>query len=189
MRLFVALGLSREVGLGLAGLVDEFRLADATQRWVSPQNLHVTLKFMGEVDPDRLPCVTAALAGVRLPEPVSLEFRGLGFFPNERRPSVIWVGIEAGPALARLAREIDLAAASCGVAREARPFAPHLTLGRFSQARVPEPLRQQIARSKGRSFGGFAAGEFQLMESKLKSTGAEYTTLRSFRFAEQGAER
>jgi RNA 2',3'-cyclic 3'-phosphodiesterase len=189
MRLFVALGMSREVGDRLAALVDELRRADAAQRWVNPRNLHVTLKFIGHVRAERLADVSEALARVRRPEAVDLEFRDIGFFPDERRPSIVWVGILAGPGLAQLAGEVDRAVAACGIPPEGRPFVPHLTVGRLRETRLPERLREEIGRSKGRSFGHFRAGEFHLMESKLKSTGAEYTTLQSFRFTEQRAER
>jgi 2'-5' RNA ligase len=188
MRLFVALGMSREVGDRLAALVDELRRTDPAQRWVRPENLHITLKFIGHIAADRLPGVGDALSRVQISEPVDLEFRDIGFFPHERHPTVVWVGIESGPALAQLAGEVDRALAACGIARDKRPFAPHLTLGRFGETRVPVGLREQIGRAKGRSFGRLRTGEFQLMESKLKSTGAEYTTLRSFRFAQQGTE-
>lgn len=188
MRLFVALAMPREVGARLEELVTELRRADAGPRWVEPANLHITLKFIGHVAPDRLASIEQALSVVRLAEPVALELRDIGFFPDARRPKVVWAGIAGGPALARLAGEIDRGLAGCGIAPETRPFVPHLTLGRFTGGRVAKLLREEIERARGRSFGTFSAAEFHLMESKLRSGGAEYTTQRSFRFAEQGIE-
>src|ERR1700692_971835 len=108
MRLFVALEIPAAVRENLAGLIDELRGADASSsknkaRWVRPENLHVTLKFIGNVDADKLDSIRNALAEVRSEGGVELNFRGLGFFPNEKRPRVFWAGIEASANLAPLA--------------------------------------------------------------------------------------
>ncbi|MGH9675543.1 MAG: RNA 2',3'-cyclic phosphodiesterase, partial [Candidatus Acidiferrum sp.] len=100
MRLFVALEIPAEVREKLAGLIVELRRAaehspGKAPRWVRPQNLHVTLKFIGEVEAARLSAFRSALAEVRSERPVTLQFRGLGHFPNEKNPRVLWTGIEA----------------------------------------------------------------------------------------------
>ncbi|HEU0369455.1 MAG TPA: RNA 2',3'-cyclic phosphodiesterase, partial [Candidatus Acidoferrum sp.] len=109
-----------------------------------------------------------------------------GFFPNARRPTVVWAGLRALQELAALAGKIVTALAVCGVSPETRPFAPHLTLARLKDTRLSDALRAQIERAQNRSFGKQIVRDFHLIESKLKSTGAEYTTLRSFPFAGEG---
>jgi len=183
MRLFIALSISADVRESLASLLNELRCADSKPRWVDPENLHVTLKFIGHIDDERLPSIVAALQKVPAPSQIALEFRGIGFFPNDRRPTVVWVGIQAPPELAALADRVEQSLASCSISPETRPFTPHLTLARFKEARLSQDLRILIANSKDRSFGKQISTEFRLMESKTKSTGAEYTTLHSFPIA------
>jgi RNA 2',3'-cyclic 3'-phosphodiesterase len=182
MRLFVALSLSAAARETFSVLLAELHRADPKTRWIHPANLHVTLKFIGNVAEEKLPCIEHILTGVPVQRQFAIEFRGLGFFPNERHPAVIWAGIVAPPELAALATRIDEAVSTCGIARETRPFAPHLTLARFKEPRLAEALRAQSAQSKDRFFAKQSVGEFQLLESRLKSGGAEYTTLRAFPF-------
>jgi len=138
---------------------------------------------MGEVPETKLAAIRSALAGVRSDQPTTVDFRGLGFFPNEKRPRVFWAGIEASPNLKTLAAEIDRAAEKLGIPREQRPFAPHLTLARFQPPELPEKLRSAIQENAAREFGSFRTNQYLLIESKLKPSGAGYTTLESFPFA------
>jgi 2'-5' RNA ligase len=189
MRLFVALSISADAREHLTLLLDELRRADAKSRWVNPANLHITLKFIGEIAAERLASIRQVLAAVPPPPSLDLALRGIGFFPNDRRPAVVWAGIEAPPELSALAGQIDQALSSCGIPREKRPFSPHLTLARCKEARLSQPLRAILQESQDRLFGEMKADEFLLIESKLKSTGAEYTTLDSFPFTAKGTDR
>lgn len=188
MRLFVALEIPTEVRDGFAALIAELRAADSSfsksrARWVRPENLHVTLKFIGHVDNGKLDAIRAALSEVRLDSPVELRFRGLGFFPNGKRPRVFWAGIEASPNLAPLAGEIEDRLAKVAIAGETREFAPHLTLARFDPPGISDGLSAIAQENVAREFGTVRTGEFHLFESKTKSSGAEYTPLASFPFA------
>jgi 2'-5' RNA ligase len=187
VRLFVALEIPSEVRENLAALVETLRAISKEPRWIRPENLHVTLKFLGEVPEMKLDAVRAALAETRSEQPVKLEFRGLGFFPNEKHPRVFWAGIEASPNLVKLAGDIDAAMEKLGVQREQRPFSPHLTLARFERQGMPQKLRIAIAENAQREFGTLQTNESLLIQSKLKPSGAEYTTLASFPFAAVGA--
>ena len=143
-------------------------------RWVPTENLHLTLKFLGDVDPERIPELIAA-ASARLQGAASFEVElgGLGVFPNARRARVVWLGVCAGGAeLARLARKLDRAAGRIGVERERRPFRTHLTLGRLQQP-GPVPLNE-VPCPAGRPF---LVEEIVLYESRLSSTGARYVPL------------
>jgi len=182
MRLFAALEIPSTVRENLAALLESLRAVSPQTRWVRPQNLHVTLKFMGEVPETKLAATCSALAGGRSDQPVTLDFRGLGFFPNEKCPRVFWAGIDASPNLKTLAADLERAMEKLGIPREQRPFSPHLTLARFEPPGLPEKLRSAIQENAAREFGSFRTNQCHLIESKLKPSGAEYTTLESFPF-------
>ena len=156
MRLFVALEIPVAVRENLVALLNSLRALSPQTRWVRPENLHVTLKFIGEAPAAKLAEIRSALAGARSDQPITLDFRGLGFFPNEKHPRVFWAGIEASPNLKTLAADID---------------------------KATEKLRAAIRENATREFGSLRANQFHLIQSKLKPTGAEYTTLESFPFA------
>lgn len=182
MRLFVAIEIPGEIRLVLAAFLKELRGIAPQPKWVRAENLHVTLKFLGETEPWKLRAIERALAAIRSPLHVSLEFRGLGFFPNERKPRVFWLGMEASANLKALVAEIDDTLQQLGFPLEDRPFTPHLTLARFNPPGLPPKLGSTVAEHSTRKFGSLIAKEFHLIESKLKSTGAEYTTVKSFPF-------
>jgi len=187
VRLFVALEIPSSVRENLAALIAQLCAISREPRWVRPENLHVTLQFLGEVGEEKVDAVRAALGKIHSQQAVTLEFRGLGFFPNDKHPRVFWAGIEASPSLKTLASDIDSAMGEFGVAREQREFSPHLTLARIERSHLPEALRAAIAANSQCEFGSLQTSEFRLIQSKLKPSGAEYTTLASFRFA-VGAE-
>ena len=187
MRLFVALEIPSAVRDNLAALIDELRKADSSAsknrpRWVRSENLHVTLKFIGHVDDLKLDSIRAALAQVRSDSPVDVQFRGTGFFPGEKRPRVLWVGITSSPNLPELVGEMDKRLEPLGIPRETREFTPHLTLARFDPPGISEKLRAAVQQNPAHDFGSLRTGEFHLIESKTKPSGAEYRTLQSFRF-------
>jgi RNA 2',3'-cyclic 3'-phosphodiesterase len=187
VRLFVALEIPAAVRDNLAAQIEELRelsmkAADKRPRWVRPENLHVTLKFIGEASPTKVEGIRDALSAIRSDAPVEIKFRGLGFFPHEQHPRVLWAGLAASANLPSLAGDIDGALEMQGIARERRPFTPHLTLARIEPPGLHEKLRGAIQKSGAREFGAFQTREFHLIESKLKPTGAEYTTLASYPF-------
>lgn len=192
MRLFVALEIPSELRKQFASLIEELRKTAGESRrggpkWVRAQNLHLTLKFIGEVPSDRVARICTALRSAVSSEPFTPEFRGLGFFPNERKPRVLWVGIAGSRKLEMLAAGIDRALEPIGIPHEQRAFQAHLTLARFEPPGLDAGLRAAIGRNAARSFGLLHAQEFHLIESKLKPAGAEYTTVQSFPFAKAEA--
>jgi 2'-5' RNA ligase len=185
VRLFVALEIPTEVRETLAELVSQLRGLAPKLKWVRAENLHLTLKFIGEIEIEKLDTIRGALTEVRSSKSVELQVQGLGFFPNERWPRVFWAGLRTSHNLAALAADIDAACAALGFAREQRPFSPHLTLARLESTLPPGSLRDAIQRHAAHEFGAFRATEFHLIESRLKSTGAEYTTVQSFPFVSE----
>ena len=182
LRLFVALEIPNEIRSALAVFLKELRGITPQAKWVRAENLHVTLKFLGETEAVRVSAIESALASIRSAEPVAMEFRGLGFFPNDRRPRVFWAGMEGSANLKPLAEDIDHSLHQLGFPLEDRPFAPHLTLARFNPPGLPPKLASVVTEHSSRTFGSLIAREFHLVESNLKSTGAEYTSLKSFPF-------
>jgi 2'-5' RNA ligase len=182
VRLFVAIELTTGIRDALITFLQEMRQVAPNAKWVRGENLHITLKFLGEADAAKLPAVQKALAFIRSTEAVRLDFRALGFFPNERRPRVFWVGMDASSNLKTLAETIDQEMHKLGFPLENRPFTPHLTLARFEPPGIPGQLGAAVKQHSAREFGSLTAREFHLIESKLKRSGAEYTTIQSFLF-------
>ena len=182
MRLFIAIAIPDDVRNALAQFIEEIRGVAPKAKWVRAENLHITLKFLGETDEAKLPAIQNGLASIRHMEPVSFRFHGLGFFPNERYPRVFWVGMETSVKLILLAEAIDEEMHELGFPLEKRAFTPHLTLARFEPPALPPPLGPAAKQNELRGFGSLTASEFHLIESKLKPTGAEYTTIQSFPF-------
>lgn len=198
MRLFVALDLREDVRQAIRDLLGRFEPAGPAARWVRPEGMHITLKFIGHVDEAKLGPIRHALEAVDSPQPVDLRFRGVGFFPNERRPRVIWCGIEASKNLPRLASDVENALEPIGIPPESREFVPHLTLGRFNPpervpAKTPKvvPMTTELVRMakelESEEFGSARETEFHLFESVLHRSGAEYRKLESYRFVKDKA--
>jgi len=183
MRLFVAMDIPEDVRSAISALVAKLRHTHRNARWVRIEGLHVTLKFIGEASSERSAEIKASLAAIPSRDPIPMIFRDLGFFPNDRRPRVLWAGIAAGPELSALAAVVDTALASLGIPREHREFSPHLTLARFDTPRGLEALRAAIENAGPLEFGGATAKDFHLYQSVLKPGGAEYTRLASFPLA------
>lgn len=182
MRLFVAFDVPKETRDKLRSIMDDFAKVYRGARWVRPEGIHITLKFIGHVNDSMLTDIQNALSCVRHDKRVDVAFRNFGFFPNEKHPRVFFAGIEAGKDLAALAAEIEDRLAPLGIAKETRAFQPHLTLVRFkTSAGLPE-LRKMIAALPTQDFGGGPASEFHLYQSVLKSGGAVYTKLSTYHF-------
>lgn len=184
IRTFIAIELNEALHRALAQTQARFqRDASArTIRWVASENIHITLKFLGEVDAARLPAlqhaVTDACARVA---PFTLTLGGVGAFPNTRQPNVVWVGArgQVGEA-ARLAEQIDSACAALGFAREARAFTPHLTLGRVKREASPSERQRigaLIAEMSVGDLGELRVERVSIMKSVLTPRGSIYTRL------------
>jgi 2'-5' RNA ligase len=180
MRLFVALDVPEAVREQIRTLIRELEPLCPGARWVRTEGLHVTLKFIGEVSLEKAGRIRAALGTIQPVGPVEMTFRNTGFFPNAKHPRVFWVGMEASPNLAELAAAIEAGLEPLGIAREKRAFQPHLTLARFKSEAGLEKLREALGKLGPLEFGRATADSFDLYESKLRPSGAEYTKLASF---------
>jgi len=182
VRLFVAVTIPQGISDRLSALVGDLSGLGADVKWVSPENFHFTVKFLGEVPEGRLAQVKAALQDAAVQRaPFALEVRGSGTFPAGRRPRVIWVGARGGgDALGELARDVDTRLAEAGFPRERKSFTSHLTVGRPRSAAGIEPVLAVLARRADRKWGEFDVRELTLMESRLSRQGAVYTPLATF---------
>jgi len=174
MRLFLAVELPdplKQVLTGLGG-------ADGV-RWARSEVLHLTLRFLGEVEPDLVPDLIAALRPILASHPpLDLVLEGGGAFPRRGRPRVLWVGVggQVG-ALRALVADTEAALADLGFETERRPYSPHITLGRVKRGR-PRELVERLE-SLGR-LGDFRATEVVLFESHLRPSGAQHLPLERF---------
>jgi len=183
----VALDFPDGIRNAIRELVAHLKPLAKNVRWTRVEGMHVTLKFIGYVEQEQCDRFVSALAAIQSPARVDLRFRGIGFFPSERRPRVFWCGIEASPNLRELAADIERALLPLGIPAEKREFVPHLTLGRFDS---PEGLGKLVEKSheiRSLDFGATRQGQFHLFESILKRSGAEYKKLHSFMFAKESA--
>jgi RNA 2',3'-cyclic 3'-phosphodiesterase len=187
VRLFVALDLPENVRKALGELTARLKSQFPRTRWVRPEGMHITIKFIGETDPGKLDPIRAALETIHSSAPVEMSLRGVGFFPNERHPRVAWCGVEASPNLAQLAADASQALVPLGIPAESRSFVPHLTLARFSSPDGLEMLASAVSNFKSHEFGSERASEFHLFESILKPSGAEYNRLATFPFVKDAA--
>lgn len=133
MRLFVALDIDEEIRNRIQEFTDQVRGLAPHARWVAPESLHITLKFVGEKPEAFVQQTESALKSVTV-APFRVEFSGAGFFPTSKAARVFWVGIEAGTGLAELAAQIEDSLTTVAIPKEQRAFSPHLTLARASNA-------------------------------------------------------
>lgn len=182
-RAFIPIELPEEIRASLVQVADRLkaRLEDVPIRWVPAENIHLTLKFLGDVSNSNYDLLTKILvAEAHNHQPFEMSVGGLGAYPNLRRPRVIWVGVEAPNEMLVLQRSIDTETARLGYATEKRGFAPHLTLGRVSRNATAHQIRalSTVLQDSQVGFLGVArVHAIHLYKSELKPGGAVYTRL------------
>ena len=191
MRLFVAIDIDDNIRSRIARFLDGVREFAPDVRWVRPESLHVTLKFIGEKSDDEVETLKRALATIAA-DSFELGFRGYGFFPGARAPRVFRIGSEGGSKLTSLAATVDETLAQLGIPKEEHTFNAHLTLARGgggsgSRRRNGggrdhsfQRLQEKLAALAAPEFGTMTAREFFLYQSKLSPSGSKYTKLAGF---------
>jgi len=181
LRLFVAVELGPEIQGRLVAVQDALRACTAV-RWVRPENLHLTLRFLGEVPQERTLQIREALEQVaRHHSPLEIVLEGVGAFPGLRRPRVLWVGVSAGQeALGRIARHLDRALEALGFRPEGRGFVGHVTLGRVAQPGAARLLEHAIGAFTSDPLGFGQVSEICLFRSRLHPIGPMYSVLQRF---------
>lgn len=192
IRTFIAIELDDALRRALANIQAQLQRDRAARlvRWVEPASIHLTLKFLGDVESERLPTLERAIADAcAASPPFSLALTGLGAFPNNRRPNVIWVGARGQVGVAvQLAQRIDAACLALGFVPEERPFAPHLTLGRVKRdASISERqlIGAMIDATRVETCGELKIDHVSVMKSELRPSGSVYTRLAAIALTER----
>jgi len=180
MRLFVALELDERAEALLADCQGRLKAVQRQLRWVRPDQIHLTLKFLGEVPEAQVPAICQALESLAVHEPVEFGIAGIGWFGPPSSPRVIWIGVEEPTGrLEALQKACESALADLGFAPERRPFKPHLTLGRVRRGRGGRQISQAVARLEADGVGPLdqRCDQVVLFESRLRPQGPQYVRL------------
>ena len=179
IRTFIAVDLTKPIRDRAVALQRLLARSGAEVNWVEPENLHVTLLFLGEVE-DREAgriCRIASESTKQLPA-FTMTIEGIGCFPNSRRPRIIWLGVgEGAAALINLHDELELPLAELGYRREERRYTPHVTLGRVKSEHSTQKLTDELGTQGGWQGGATTVREISVMASELTSRGPVYTVL------------
>lgn len=185
LRVFIAVSIPDPVARFLRGVQAQLQLPATDVRWLAVENIHLTLKFLGDVDPSRVIDVAARMdeAAGQIP-PFSLKARGAGVFPDLRRARVLWVGLDGAlEPLCRIQAAVESGLESIGFKKESRRFHPHLTIGRTRRRIDARTMAASLERLKEAVSDSFRVDRLGLFKSTLKPTGADYCLLHSSRLA------
>jgi len=183
IRSFIAIELPEGVRAGLRKIQADLKSPGHNfVKWVSPESIHLTLKFLGNISPQKVADISKVIEDASVGvSPFNLTVSGVGAFPNLRRPRVLWVGVDGElDKLVALQQRIDSGLGSLGFAPEARPFTPHLTLARLREGTSPDNLREfgtLIAKKPMTAGYDFVVTSINLMKSMLLPSGAVYSCL------------
>ena len=179
IRAFIAVEIDPQTVRQIIAAVTDLKPRIPAIRWVSPTSFHFTLKFLGDIEESKIEPIAQALELALHPFPrFTINAKGLGVFPDLKRPRILWVGLE-GKGLAGLTSRIETALESCGFEPEKREFKPHLTIGRWRQFdRSARKFGEELERWKGHEFGKSAVTEVIFFRSELRREGATYHPLK-----------
>lgn len=183
IRAFLAIRPVDQVIQNVAEIQATLAESGADVRWAPSQSLHLTIQFLGQVRDEEMPEIERGLRDrLGALSPFELECRGLGVFPSQRRPRVVWVGVK-GDGIARVAENTEIVLSPLGFPPEERELSPHITLGRLRSARGWENLARLLKAHGERSFGTSLVDHATLYRSELRPDGAVYRPLVKFPFA------
>ncbi|MGD0282236.1 MAG: RNA 2',3'-cyclic phosphodiesterase [Dissulfurispiraceae bacterium] len=184
MRCFIALDVSEEVRDSIGRAIEKVKDLSKGVRWVRPDHVHLTLKFLGEADDAMVLQIRERLSLVcRRHGPFALSVSGTGVFPDLRHPNILWVGMDESGPLRILNMDVGQSMAGLGFEREKKLFYPHLTVGRVKSRDSLEAVLREWSTFKDTVFGTITVGEILLMRSTLKPGGAEYSKIAGFELA------
>ena len=189
IRVFLAIELSSGIRENLFSLQQQLKTTLPPINWVRPESIHLTLRFLGYVDPSLVSQLLSALEPIgKKQDPFSIEVQGLGVFPQVKHPRIFWVGFTGNTqALQELVLEIEAALEPLGFPPEEKAYHPHLTLARIKRenAKVGSALIQTRALESDQHLGALIVDRFTLFQSDLDSSGARYTPLWTVQFSEK----
>jgi 2'-5' RNA ligase len=184
IRTFVAIPLNQDIISRIEKIHEELRSIPADVKWVRPKSIHLTLKFLGNIDEGGIDSIAQAIQnGVRTFQSWPVYIKNVGAFPSLRNPRVVWIGIEdKSGKIITLQNQIEKELSRLGFEKEKRRFSPHLTLGRVKSPRGKRDLILYLSDEREREFGETQIDRVVLFRSDLKPSGAVYTVLREFNF-------
>ena len=184
MRVFIAIPLPVDLKAKLAALQQEFRRLPLEAAWVRDAGFHITLKFLGEVDSAQIgPIFSCMTEAVQQYHPFSLALHGVGVFPHESSPRVLWVGIQDETGLlSQIQQTLEAGLVQIGYPSEDRPFAPHLTLARLKRVSRRGELLASLKTHRQDVLGQLSVDHIELIESQLHPSGARYSTVKAVHF-------
>lgn len=190
MRTFIGIGLPPGCRTGIAAATSPLRAMRGPVSWVPERNLHLTLKFLGEIPPDRTDELAGLMAeAARDIPPFELRLGDAGGFPTLRAPRVLWIGVrEPLELVGKLHQNMENALSRAGFPRDERPFHPHVTVGRVKGRAVQGLGEAYAAAISGGTFDAVSVTSYRLVESRLSPSGADYRVLRDVPFGEPGAD-
>ncbi len=179
MRTFIAIELPENVKKEIEQVQTPLKRTDAFVSWVKPKNIHVTLKFLGEIPEDKINEVfSATQKALEGAKKFTMSLKGTGAFPNLRRPRVIWIGTGSGEEkLSHLAQRIEEEMEKIGFPKEKRKFSAHFTIGRVKSPKNIEKL-MELVESTDFQTEDIEVSEVVVMKSQLHPAGAIYTPLK-----------
>ena len=183
LRCFISIEIPEPVKKNINEFIDILKKYNADIRWITPENLHLTLKFLGSTPEVLLPKIRDSLINVVLShEPFYIKIYTTGVFPSRRRPRVIWIGVEDSGILKKLKKDVEDSMVLLGYQKEDKEFTPHLTVGRVrSQKRIAD-LVKELDNFREKDFGSVNVESIKLMKSELKPKGAEHSCLHEIPF-------
>ncbi|MBW2515575.1 MAG: RNA 2',3'-cyclic phosphodiesterase [Deltaproteobacteria bacterium] len=183
-RSFVAIDLPETVRTAIGAAQETLKSYGFRVKWVRPENIHLTLKFLGNIEVNRTDAIVNAMTlTAKGCNALRLIASGMGVFPNSRRPRVIWVGLGGQlDDLKSLQHTLDAHLADLGFPAEMRPFKGHLTLGRVKGKIAADRLQAALAKFNSFESEAFEANEITLFKSELHPTGAVYTRVAQVHF-------
>lgn len=189
IRLFIAIELSQNIHDQLGDLMIDLKKIDwKAAKWVRSENIHLTLKFLGNTEQNKLPLLKSSLTNAcKDIKPFKLVVKGTGFFPSRKNPRVLWAGVAESAELSHLYIALEEAMTALGYKKEDRPFSPHLTLARIpstGDTAAMEDTMNRLFEARSREFGSVIVRRITLFQSTLASGGSIYTPLAFIRFAE-----
>jgi len=186
LRSFLAIELPESILRRIGEVQRDLKSSRADVRWVGPQNIHLTLKFFGNIEESKINSIAQSIEEpARNISPIWISVRGMGAFPSLKNPRVIWIGLhDEKKVLISFQKQLDGEFQKIGFQPEDRPFHPHLTLGRMRSNRGKDELVKEMEKYREEEFGSFQADKIILFKSDLKPEGAIYTRLEEVKLGE-----
>ena len=181
IRTFIAVEMPENIISGIRDLQRNLKAFGVDIRWIRPENIHLTLKFLGDVQADDMDSISGVISGTAEGgSPISLQAKGIGVFPGVKRPRVLWVGLTGQlELLSKLQKTLDVNLKGIGFPPEKRPFKGHLTIGRIKTKMNSKIFVDALMAFRSFETETFVADRIVLFKSELKPNGAVYTDLAS----------